>query len=77
MFRNMILFALVACGGCVRYFKVTEPNGTHDYYTTRVEDQPGGAIKFNDMRTNSRITLQSSEVKEIKKADLPPDIQPK
>lgn len=77
MLQKTWLLILIACSGCARYYKVTEPNGSHEYYTTRVEDQPGGAIKFNDMRTNSRITLQSSEVKEIKPADLPPDLQPK
>lgn len=77
MFRALLIVGLIACGGCVRYFRVTEPNGSREYYTTRIDDQPGGAIKFNDMRTNSRVTLQSSDVKEIKPGDLPPDLQPR
>jgi hypothetical protein len=28
------------------------------------------------MKTGARVTLQASEVKEIKKADLPSDLQP-
>jgi hypothetical protein len=77
MLRTLFILALIGCGGCARYFRVTEPNGSREYYTTPIEDQPGEAIKFSDMRTNSRITLQSSDVKEIKQGDLPPDLQPK
>jgi hypothetical protein len=76
MLRNVILVGLVLCGsGCMRYFKVSEPGGGRDYYTTRVDDQANGAIRFTDLKTGSRVTLQSSEVKEVKKADLPTDLQ--
>jgi hypothetical protein len=70
------LVALVA--GCVRYYQVNEPNGAGTtYYTTQVDELGSGSVRFKDMRTGSRVTMTSSQVKEIKEADLPPDLRPK
>jgi hypothetical protein len=77
MRRGLILCVLAACCGCVRYYKVSEPSGGRIYYTTKVDEQSSGAVKFDDMKTGSRITLQSSDVKEVRKADLPPELQTK
>jgi len=77
MIRWALLAGLIVCGGCERYYRVSEPQGGREYFTQKVDEQGSGAVKFDDMRTGSRITLQSSEVKEIKKADLPADLQKK
>jgi hypothetical protein len=66
---------LICVAGCERYYRVSEPAGGREYFTTKVDEQGSGAIKFDDIRTGGRITLQSSEVKEIKKADLPSELQ--
>ena len=77
MLRWVILGALVLCGGCEHFYRVSDPSGGKEYFTKRVDEQGSGAVKFEDMRTGSHLTLQSSEVKEIKKADLPADLQTK
>jgi hypothetical protein len=77
MLRWTFIALLVVCGGCQRYYRVSEPQGGREYFTTKVDEQGSGAVKFDDMRTGGRITLQSSEVKEIKKADLPAELQTK
>jgi hypothetical protein len=77
MTRWAVLIGLVLCVGCERYYRVSDPGGGREYFTTHVDEQGSGAVKFDDLRTGGRITLQSSEVKEIKKADLPPELQKK
>ena len=50
---------------CSHYYKVNDPAGSKEYYTTDVDEAKGGAIKIKDARTGAIVTLQSSEVKEI------------
>ena len=57
---------MVTTGGCTTYYKVTDPASGQNYYTTKVKDKGAtGAIKFEDEKTGSTVTLQSSQVKEI------------
>ena len=50
---------------CSHYYKVNDPAGSKEYYTTDVDETKGGAIKIKDAKTGAIVTLQSSEVKEI------------
>ncbi len=52
-------------GGCATYYKVTDPESGKEYYTQKIDNVRGGAVKMMDARTGSIITLQNSEVKEI------------
>jgi hypothetical protein len=53
-------------GGCAAtYYKVTDPQSGNEYYTEKIDNVTGGAVKVMDPRTGSIITLQNSEVKEI------------
>jgi len=54
---------LAGCGG--NYYKVNDPAGERLYYTTEIEKSKAGAITFKDKKSGSKVTLQSSEVKEI------------
>ncbi|HEX4968476.1 MAG TPA: hypothetical protein VFV44_08150, partial [Nitrospiraceae bacterium] len=54
---------LAGCGG--NYYKVNDPAGQRLYYTTEIERSKAGAISFKDKKSGSKVTLQSSEVKEI------------
>ena len=54
---------LAGCGG--NYYKVNDPAGERVYYTTEIEKSRAGAITFKDKKSGSKVTLQSSEVKEI------------
>jgi hypothetical protein len=51
--------------GCTHYYRVNDPAGNKDYYTTKVDQTKSGSIKLKDARTGATVTLQSSEVKEI------------
>lgn len=51
--------------GCATYYKVTDPHSGKAYYTQQVDKAGGGAVIVKDARTNSIVTLQNSEVKEI------------
>ena len=51
--------------GCASYYKVTDPQSGKEYYTQKVDTLAGGAVKVMDTRTNSIVTLQNSQVKEI------------
>lgn len=61
------MFGLImSIAGCTTYYKVSDPASGHSYYTTKVKERgASGAIKFEDEKTKSTVTLQSSEVKEI------------
>ena len=56
---------LAGCGG--NYYKVNDPAGDRLYYTTEIEKSRAGAITFKDKKSGSKVTLQSSEVKDISK----------
>ena len=57
---------IAVAAGCASYYKVTDPASGKAYYTTKVnEADQAGAVKFEDEKTGSTVTLQSSEVKEI------------
>jgi uncharacterized protein YceK len=51
--------------GCASYYKVTDPQSGNTYYTEKIDNVMGGAVKVKDARTGSIVTLQNSEVKEI------------
>ena len=55
---------VAACSS--NYYRVTDPSSGKTYYTTKVEDTgKGGAVKMKDVKSQSMVTLQSSEVKNI------------
>jgi hypothetical protein len=59
---------LAGCGG--NYYKVNDPAGNRLYYTTEIEQSKAGAITFKDKKSGSKVTLQSSEVKDISKEEF-------
>ena len=48
---RILILCFVLLGGCVRYYRVTDPGGGHVYFTQQVDEQSSGAVKFNDMQT--------------------------
>jgi len=67
--RRIGIFAvagvLALTAGCTHYYKVSDPAGHKEYYTTEIETAKSGAIKIKDEKSGAVVTLQSSEVKEI------------
>jgi hypothetical protein len=60
---------LAGCGGG-NYYKVNDPAGNKLYYTTDIEKTKTGAITFKDKKSGSKVSLQSSEVKDISKEEF-------
>jgi uncharacterized protein YceK len=60
-----VLGFVILVGGCASYYKVTDPQTGSVYYTEKVDQLTGGAVKLKDARSGSLVTIQNSEVKEI------------
>jgi hypothetical protein len=87
MLRTSALFVsafllLVCAGGCTKYYRVTDPTSGRVYYATRIDKGRGGDVSLTDDRTGSEVTIQNSEVAEIKKEEyesgraMPPTTRP-
>ncbi len=63
----VFLAGITACGG--GYYRVKDPSSDKTYYTEKIEEEKGGAIKLKDANTGSVVTLQNSEVTKIKKEE--------
>jgi len=59
------LLCIMFLAGCGSYYKITDPSSKKIYYTEDIDQMDSGAVKFKDAKTDSQVTLQSSEVKEI------------
>jgi len=53
--------------GCTTYYKVTDPTTGKVYYTTDIRKKGDGAVQLTDSRTGNQVTIQNSEVQEVKK----------
>jgi hypothetical protein len=68
--RTLLVSAILATAalttGCGTYYAVRDPATGNSYYTKDV-DKAGkaGSVTFKDERTDSVVTIQNSEVKEI------------
>ena len=49
---------------------VKDPATGNVYYTTKIKDERGGAVNFEDKKTQTSVTLQNSEVKKISKKEF-------
>ena len=65
---------LAGCGG--NYYRVNDPAGERQYYTSDIEKTKAGAITFKDEKSGSVVTLQSSEVKEISEDEFKAAVKP-
>lgn len=61
-FAALMLALLSACG---TYYKITDPASGKVFYTTDYDKDRSGAISFEDTKSKSKVTLQSSEIAEI------------
>jgi uncharacterized protein YdeI (BOF family) len=69
------MITLVAgCGG--NYYRVNDPAGTKQYYTTAIDQTKTGAITFKDEKSGGVVTLQSSEVKQISEEEFKAAVKP-
>jgi hypothetical protein len=66
----MAMFFLVGILGCGGYYMVKDPASGNVYYTTKIKGEKGGAVKFEDKKTQTNVTLQNSEIKKISKKEF-------
>jgi hypothetical protein len=66
----LAIFLVVAILGCGGYYMVKDPASGNVYYTTKIKDEKGGAVKFTDEKTKTNVTLQNSEIKQIPKKEF-------
>ena len=66
----LAMFFLVAVLGCGGYYMVKDPASGNVYYTTKIKEERGGAVKFEDKKTQTNVTIQNSEVKKISKKEF-------
>jgi hypothetical protein len=74
---HFMVLGIVVTGllnGCQSYFMVQDPAGTKTYYTDHISEEDSGAIRFKDLQTGAKVTLQSSVVKQVSRDDLPPGL---
>jgi hypothetical protein len=65
---------LAGCGG--NYYRVNDPAGDRQYYTTDIDKTKAGSISFKDEKSGSVVTLQSSEVKQISEEEFDAAVKP-
>ena len=63
----MIVAMIVGITGCGTYYMVKNPATGDIYYTDKIDEEKGGAVKFKNASTDSVVTIQNSEVTEIDK----------
>jgi hypothetical protein len=58
--------ALLMLYGCGSHYMVRDPESGATYYTTEVDRTgEGGAVKFKDEATGSKVIIQQSEVRKV------------
>ena len=67
---------IMVLAGCSSYYRVNDPAGTREYYTTDIDKTKAGAITFKDEKSGGVVTLQSSEVKEITEEEFNAAVKP-
>jgi hypothetical protein len=70
----LLVLALTLLPGCTRYFHVRDPGSGREYYTTKIGRTRTGAVRFRELQQRAEITLQSSEVKQVRREEMPPEL---
>jgi hypothetical protein len=69
LFIAALSFSLLA--GCFsNYYEVKDPGSDKTYYTNKIKENREGSISFSDATTGANVTIQNSEVREIKKDEF-------
>jgi hypothetical protein len=72
----MLCGLMLATAGCTSYYRISDPAGTKEYYTTDIDKSRSGSISFKDAKSGSHVTLQASDVKEISEDDFKAAVKP-
>ncbi len=66
----MLCGLMLVMAGCTSYYRVSDPGGSKEYYTTDINKSKSGSISFKDAKSGSSVTLQASDVKEISEEEF-------
>ena len=69
-FAGISVLGLALLAGCTSYYKVTDPHTGRTYYTTELKKSGSGSSTLKDARTGNTVTVQNSEVQQIKKEEF-------
>jgi hypothetical protein len=75
-FLWMLCGLMLVTVGCSSYYRISDPAGTKEYYTTDIDKSRSGSISFKDAKSGSTVTLQASDVKEISEDDFKAALKP-
>lgn len=75
--RAALAGLMLIAAGCSSYYRVSDPAGSKTYYTKDIDRDRDGTIQFEDSRTRSKVTMQSSEVTKIDKKEFDAAVKPK
>lgn len=56
---------IAGCASSPSFYRVTDLHSGREYYTQKIDHLASGAVVVKDVRTDSVVTLQSSQVKKI------------
>ena len=62
-----VLATTLLLAGCTTYYQVADPTTGKKYYSTDIEKARDGAVSLTDDRTGADVTIQNSEITELKK----------
>ena len=70
MFTRLgIALVILFAAGCSSYYRINDQASGRIYYTTDYDRSDSGSVVFEDARTRSTVTLQSSEIREISRSE--------
>jgi uncharacterized protein YceK len=61
----VLIISVALLSGCTSYYKVKDTSTNSIYYTTQIDRQSSGSIRFVDENSESVVTLQNSAVTEV------------
>lgn len=64
-----VFVSIIACGSGY-YYKVVDPSSGKTYYTKKISEERGGAVKLEDAASGSTVTIQNSEVTKIDRTEF-------
>jgi hypothetical protein len=66
----VLMIGIVMLAGCTSYYKVKDTATDKVFYTTQIDRQSSGSIRFVDENSSSVVTLQNSAVTEVNEEEF-------
>jgi uncharacterized protein YceK len=66
----VMIMMVALLSGCTTYYRVKDTSTNSTYYTTQIDRQSSGSIRFVDENSSSVVTLQNSAVTEVNEEEF-------